>query len=400
MNLHLIPDNGFLNRFIDITNRISAVQNNYLICSTPHPFSVPGKKKLLRDDVKIAHYGSKSFYDLIGDINRYEKIFIHFLSDQLCDFVNRNSESHAKFFWIFWGADFYTPLEFFAAEIFDEDSMTYYRRHGTFASTNNRLVDALKRAKRIFIQPFIYQRRVERRRKAIDRINYFLHYNPFDFEVVKKFFPTNAAFHYFFYYEFDYASPPDTSSEAVKDFRQRFSLRAPLIIQLGNSASLSNNHLGALKALSRFANEDFQIVCPLSYGDRKYAQYVIEIGSKLFGDKFIPVTTYLPKEDYLSLLQCIDIGVMNHRRSEGGANTVMLLAMGKKVFMPDENALNKFLNSNSIHIYSPRNFTKQSFAEFSMLLSSEQKSSNQSRVAAIFSPQRAEELMIKVENLK
>lgn len=104
-------------------------------------------------------------------------------------------------------------------------------------------------------------------------------------------------------------------------------------IQVGNSADPSNNHIEALEKLLPYKDDDICIYVPLSYGDQIHAKKVITQGKKWFGDKFIPLTDFMPFEEYLRFLGSIDIAIFNHKRQQAMGNAITLLGLGKKVYM-------------------------------------------------------------------
>lgn len=104
-------------------------------------------------------------------------------------------------------------------------------------------------------------------------------------------------------------------------------------VQVGNSADPSNGHLEVFDLLADVATEATRIYVPLSYGDPGYAAEVIERGAKIFGDRFIALTDFLPWDKYLEFLGRIDIAIFNHKRQQAMGNTITLLGLGKTVFM-------------------------------------------------------------------
>ena len=104
-------------------------------------------------------------------------------------------------------------------------------------------------------------------------------------------------------------------------------------IIIGNSATESNNHL---EIFDRLANKEwagYEIVCPLSYGSKVYADRVIEKGKKIFGDSFFPITEFMPFVDYLELLLSCSVGIYDHNRQQGLGNAYLILNMGKKLYL-------------------------------------------------------------------
>ena len=121
-------------------------------------------------------------------------------------------------------------------------------------------------------------------------------------------------------------------------------------IQIGNSADPSNNHIEGLEKLLPYKDDDICIYVPLSYGDQKHAKKVIAQGKKWFGDKFIPLTDFMPFEEYLKFLGSIDIAIFNHKRQQAMGNTITLLGLGKKVYMRSDVAQWEFFQNLGIKV--------------------------------------------------
>ena len=111
---------------------------------------------------------------------------------------------------------------------------------------------------------------------------------------------------------------------------------ARINILVGNSADPANNHLDAFERLLPFRNDKVFFYCPLSYGNRANANSIKTAGSELFGDRFIPLLDFMPLEEYADLLDQIDIAVFAHQRQQGMGITILLLGLGKKVFMSSD----------------------------------------------------------------
>lgn len=123
-----------------------------------------------------------------------------------------------------------------------------------------------------------------------------------------------------------------------------------LNILLGNSSHKSNNHAEALEKLKYLQNSDIKIFCPLSYGDKKNALRVREIGEEIFGEKFIALTDFMPLEEYRELLGKIDIAVFNHWRQQAMGNIILLLGLGKTVYIRKEITTWQMLKSKNIFV--------------------------------------------------
>ncbi|MBT5421071.1 MAG: TDP-N-acetylfucosamine:lipid II N-acetylfucosaminyltransferase, partial [Candidatus Cloacimonetes bacterium] len=106
-----------------------------------------------------------------------------------------------------------------------------------------------------------------------------------------------------------------------------------------------------LDHLSKYKGQNIKIFVPLSYGNDEYAREVIYKGKKLFGDKFIPMTTFFPIEKYLAFLMEIDIAIFAHDRQQAMGNITTLLGYGKKVYLSKESTLNGVFDEFKIKVF-------------------------------------------------
>ena len=106
-----------------------------------------------------------------------------------------------------------------------------------------------------------------------------------------------------------------------------------IAIQLGNSATPSNNHILIMKKLLKFKEENIKIFAPLSYGDNEYADKVIKVGKELFAEKFVGLTDFMTIDKYNEFMNQIDIALFGIKRQQALANIMALLYFGKKVYL-------------------------------------------------------------------
>lgn len=135
--------------------------------------------------------------------------------------------------------------------------------------------------------------------------------------------------------------------------------RVGLNMLLGNSADPSNNHIEALECLRPYKDQDIKIYAPLSYGDQNHAKKVISKGKEWFGDKFVPITDFMPFEQYLEFLKSLDIAIFNHERQQAMGNTITLLGMGKTVYMRSDVSHWRFLSGLGIKLNDVEDLTLQ-----------------------------------------
>lgn len=114
---------------------------------------------------------------------------------------------------------------------------------------------------------------------------------------------------------------------------------SPVKICLGNSATSTNNHMEAIELLSRFRDEDIRVICPLSYGDKEYAQKVIAFGREKLGDRFEPITDYMDKDKYFDMLADCRVGIFNNDRQQAMGNISALIYMGAKIYIKKDTSM-------------------------------------------------------------
>ncbi|CAK8711711.1 hypothetical protein GCAAIG_01010 [Candidatus Electronema halotolerans] len=111
-------------------------------------------------------------------------------------------------------------------------------------------------------------------------------------------------------------------------------------ILVGNSASATNNHLDTFILLkNNFDIENRKIIVPLSYGDTWYRDQIIKNGRRMFGDKFVPIVNFLPKNEYIDLLNRCGYVFMNHLRQQALGNICIMMLKGARIYLNSVNPL-------------------------------------------------------------
>lgn len=121
-------------------------------------------------------------------------------------------------------------------------------------------------------------------------------------------------------------------------------------IFLGNSSSATNNHLEALDLLQNLDLGDRKVITPLSYGCPKYAKAITREGKRLLPDHFMPLTDFLPIEEYNKIISRCGIVIMNHYRPQAIGNIIASLYLGAKVFLNDTD-IYRYFKHLGCHIY-------------------------------------------------
>jgi len=206
------------------------------------------------------------------------------------------------------------------------------------------------------------------RRRVLRKIPHIITFLDGDYELAKEWYGSTAKLHKCFMYP---SNLYQDSPTPIKDDDLT-------VILVGNSADPSNNHLEIFSRLESFKDENIKLITPLSYGDEKYAKIISKEGKEIFGNKFIPINSFIPPDEYLSLLSSVDIGLFAHKRQQAMGNITTLLGMGKKVYMRNDISSWGLFKTMGVNVYDINEFDIKQLSET-------EKSVNIEKIKAYFS---------------
>jgi hypothetical protein len=317
MNLHIVPDNTFINAFHDNLDAIGLLSSNRIVVRTNSSVLVAIKR-----DIPYAKLYSKAFEQHVGDTLQYEKVFIHYFTPLLYRWVAQHSFKELN--WMVWGGDLYN-LPGLDHTCYEPMTLEYVRKDRSLKTLLYHLKVLLAQ------RPF--------RKAAYQKVRNILTWMQQEYAFARDHLPVNAG-HTFFFYENQqpYQALDGIKNTALNEHR--------LTILIGNSGTPSNNHLDAVRFLS-VHRIDADLVVPVSYGDPRYIKFLRENLTYAFG-KVTFVDQYLPFEAYVKLLASADALLMNAVRPLGYGNILMMLYMDKPVFLNPRNTSLMELASSGI----------------------------------------------------
>ncbi|MFM7854857.1 MAG: TDP-N-acetylfucosamine:lipid II N-acetylfucosaminyltransferase, partial [Flammeovirgaceae bacterium] len=147
--------------------------------------------------------------------------------------------------------------------------------------------------------------------QAFAKVDYILTWMAGEFEFAKKNIPTLRAEHIHFFYqkEFQY--------EDVDDKKPYHKVNALPLIIVGNSGTPANNHLDTIKLIAS-ANEAARVILPVSYGEKRYIEFIKKKMASVSGRLEIEfLENFLSLQNFLDLLSSADALVINSLRPQG-----------------------------------------------------------------------------------
>lgn len=316
-HLHVANTNKFIEPYINFINSNFDMKNHQFLCFT---------SKKATNHINNSYENAQLQGEIIGNIKLLKelyaanRIYLHSLfSIKIVILLFFQPWLLKKCYWIIWGGDLYV-----------------YREPRTT------VVARVKEYARAFV---------------IKRMGNIVSLVKGDYELAKDWYGTRGTYHYG-----EYVGPISKSQLDALPIKLK-SKESPIVIQIGNSADPSNNHIDTLKKLLRFRDENIQIYVPLSYGDERYAKKVIEEGTNLFGEKFISLTEFLPPEEYSAFLNNIDIAIFNNDRQQALGNISALLYLNKKVYIRSDTSMwldfkERSISLNDFLLVEQLNFTE------------------------------------------
>lgn len=329
MNLHILPDNIYAMKFIEFVLKHFSNQNHIFLILTS--FEKAKYIEIIEDStILVLHIESlKQKIKYLNDIKLNEfvsmakNIYIHSLNSFSAFIVFRYAKPDQALIWIPWGFDIYEYIP--NLELFDEDTKIIAK---TSLPKDSKVLKNIK--DKMFLRYI--------RAKVIARIIFIaIDFKP-EFDLIKENFYSKAE-----YKSFHYPNPINFISldkAQINKFQPNtdtnLNSKKPKMIQVGNSGDPNNNHISVFKLLVGIKQQNFSILCPLSYGEPDYIRRIVEIGKNYFGNRFIPILKFLPPEEYLNLINQVDVAIFNHYRQQGKGNIVPLIYLGKKIYIREK----------------------------------------------------------------
>lgn len=364
MRLHFLLDEKIVNRAISVFEETFPGDNKFIIL-LKKSVSFPKFVKE-QENVFFTHYNIYDFWEIIGDVQSYSHVVIHFLSTDVVKFLNKIE--HPSIFWIAWGADLYSGL------LEKRGYKLYEKKDILWNVSRKKLPYFMYRA----ITKWREKQNWRARMAAVKKIRYFVPDSMYDeYPLLLSYYPEFSHLEYrnFFYYPIN---------EILGDILLHKQCNGNSII-VGNSSAMTGNHFSVFSRLSALPLDDRKVVVPLSYGNTRYRDLVVEDGMNKLKENFKPVLDFLPLDQYNELLLSGNIFIYGNWRQEAVGNILIALYLGGKVFLDAKNPLLKFYRSLGILLFD---LEELSALHLNKRLSQEEILQNQNILANLYSREK------------
>jgi dTDP-N-acetylfucosamine:lipid II N-acetylfucosaminyltransferase len=332
--LHLASDEKFIEAANYIFEKAFPGCNHFIIPRSR--FNRKFRHVVKKENVEVVPFGKDLIKLLSERTHHYNCVLLHGISDLNSNvFLSVNEKN--KFIGILWGAELYTKDNFSERNLIGELTAKI-ELPVPEKSFRDKIKDVLKRI--LYSKSEINLNAIK---SATFQLPYFgiLYKEEFDNFMKRKLISENCRFISFTYYPLEFIMKGNES--AIVNGND---------ILLGNSASLTNNHLEAFEIIKRMEIGTRKVVVPLSYGNIMYADYIQSKAIEHLNGNFKPLRKIMPLDEYNKVLQGCGIVIFNHYRQQAVGNILAVLWLGSKVYLNESNTIFSYLKRIGIFVYS------------------------------------------------
>lgn len=323
--LHITTDNKFISAALNTFESVYPNQNTVWMLKESGELDKFNNKSDKYFSFKQTF--SPSFFK---KIRSFDLVILHSLIPQWYPLISL-APSGTKFAWLGWGYDYYNYVYVDSQKLLLEDTVEVEHHLKDMNKSRLTIKNIVKYPAKIAFNGIF-------KKRALKRITSFSPVIKEDYELVKNarkipFLPTFIPWNY-----------GSLEEDLIKDFIGKRADGNSILV--GNSATFTNNHIEVFNFLSKFnLNEGVKVITPLSYGEESYKKKVIEVGNEKLEYSFQPIIDFIPIHEYIDLIKECGYVIMNHKRQQGVGNIVIMLYLGARVFLREENPTYKMLKS-------------------------------------------------------
>ena len=369
--LHIATDDKFLDHAFPVFENVYPGANDVVVFSPKTPLKYV---KLTPHYIETKRSGffykkpklGRDFY------RKYDLVIFHSLTVSTFPELASIPEDTPTV-WLGWGVDYYEDLLGHIPLYLD----TTKKIHSNLIAgkPKRRVAKLVKGVVRTF-------RPKGRKIKGIENITLFSPVLPEEYGMVKgsrkwRRFPKFASWNY-----------GTMEDNLIKGFEGEVVTGSAILV--GNSATYTGNHAEALDLIHKLGVNDREVVAPLSYGDPQLAKELTSLGQEYFSDNFEPLMDFMPVQDYVAIIKKCGYVIMNHVRQQAVGNIVIMLYLGARVFVRQENPVYDFFKNSGVVISTVQELEGQPEL-LNSPLTAEERASNRAIVSDYWGRERAYE---------
>ena len=272
----------------------------------------------------IVVYNSSEYKELIAHLSDYRAVLMHGLFSYIQYDIIRHLPKETKLAWVMWGGEIYYPENKSLFRLAPITRMAY-----KIKQYKNNLCNIRDLSTKVPVD-------------ILRRVDYMLGSSLELYDVVREFTGNMNMQHLMYsYFTLESLIGEDSLDKTVIGNN----------ILLGNSAAVENNHFDILLHLRRVGlPKNTRLITPLSYSTPWVKIWVNKMAKILFGHKFYPLLSFIPRSEYNKLVQSCSVFIANHHNPNAFGNVLTSLWLGARVYTSEHNVQTKFLRRLGLHV--------------------------------------------------
>lgn len=323
--LHITTDNKFIGHAMQTFEDVYPQQNEVWVFTSSTKLNSPinNCKKVSFKQIVNPFFSAK--------LKKYDLVILHSFHNYWI-FIVFFASKNINFAWLGWGFDYYDYI-YKKPELL---MLGGTRKINKLCFREGRIKNTIESVVIFLLDKFF-------KASALKKIKSFSPVLKEDYNLIEKarLIPYLAPF-----VAWNYGS---LEENLVKDFiGERVSGENVLV---GGSASFTNNHMEAFQLLKELGvpkEGDRKVFVPISYGDDCCKKQVLKLGEELLGGSFCPLIKFMPISEYVGQIKKCGFVIMNHIRQEAVGNILIMIYMGARVFLRQENPTYHFLKNEGV----------------------------------------------------
>ena len=275
---------------------------------------------------------------ILNNLQSYEVVVIHFMDEHKKKII-KSASNKVNFLWIIWGMDYISLIPEMKINLYGKKTKKILN-HLYYNSINSHIKQILNRNS-LYLKVKTFTK-IAQHKFLLNKINYYSTVLPEEANFVKSKLRLKAN-----YIPFNYGL---TDSLFKKNFYKLPNNNQNILC--GNSGTFTNNHFDVFEILRNLELGNRKLIVPLSYGNIHYINMVNQRGNELFGDNFLPLLEFKAEEEYFKILSSCSVCIMNHFRQQAGGNIVIMMWLGAKIFLSEQNPFYHFFKKRGAFIFS------------------------------------------------
>lgn len=366
--MHILADDKFSDYAIEQFENLNISSDFVLMATSGHENLVKHRDKTLM----YKNGDKETLFIILSKLSSYDAVIFHGLFWWYDTEFLTNIPESTKVAWVNWGGEIYGRKDVYK----------------DFLSLRSYIIETLHEwGKKIKAwNKEIYIHHYEVPMDIFRRIDYCMTDEVEEFEYAKNYLQSPKLEHLFYnYYTLEDMVGPLIDKRCQGNH-----------IFMGNCGANECNYWDAMPIAARLKDKGQKVIIPLGYGSQWVSKLAIRLGKWLYGADFMPLTEFLPREQYNDLICNCSTMIMPHYAPRAQGNIITALWLGMRVYLSERNMTYHHFKRLGCTVYSIEKDLKRSNKDRFTPMTDEELELNRKIIYATYSK---EATMKAVQNI-